>query len=147
MTINSLIPTLARELRDISLPYQFADDDLFSALVDGVNELNTLHYQQFEISGTGASAAIIPEPNNSEKKLWILASAIILVSGEKIRASANAFVISNAGGRTDLTGIPEALGSAIRILYGRLNKIIEAESRGVTESQMESREKTRQAVE
>jgi len=144
MLVNDAISLLARELRDVDLPYQFTDDDLFSALVDGVDELN---HQQFAVSGSGALAIISPEPDSTEKKIWLISSAIIIISGEKVRAAASAFVLSNAGGRTDLTGIPEALGSALGVFRGRLNKFIELAQRQITENQMISREKTRQVTE
>ena len=147
MLVNDAISLLARELRDVDLPYQFTDDDLFSALVDGVDELNAVYHQQFAVSGSGASAVISPEPDSTEKKIWLISSAIIIISGEKVRAAASAFVLSNAGGRTDLTGIPEALGSALGVFRGRLNKFIELAQRQITENQMISREKTRQVTE
>ena len=147
MLVNDAISLLARELRDVNLPYQFTDDDLFSALVDGIDELNAIYHQQFLVSGSGASATISPEPDSTEKKIWLMSSAIILVNGERVRTAASALVLSNAGGRTDLTGLPEALGSALGGFRNRLSKFIELAQRQITENQMISREKTRQVTE
>ena len=147
MLINDAISLLARELRDTTTPYQFLDDDLYSALIDGVDDMNLEGSQEYEVSGSGASATIIPEPGNIDKKIWILCSAIQLLRGEKIKASATAMTISNAGGRTDLADIPAAIGSAMSDLKSRLSKAISLKHRALTEAQMESREKTRQVIE
>jgi len=147
MLINNAISLLARELRDVNTPYQFMDDDLYSALVDGVDELNTRGNREYEVVGTGSSATISPEPGITDKKVWILCSAIQILRGEKIKASATAMTLSNSGGRTDLTSIPEAIGSAVAILQTRVNQILFMERRMDVEGQMGSREKTRQVVE
>ena len=145
--INDLIPLLARELRDVNLPYQFTDDDLFSALNDGIGLMNLEYIQQYDISGIGSNAIFSPDPPLNDQKIIVLYSAIQILSGEKVRASATAMAISNASGRTDLTSIPDALGSAISVLQRRLSRVLTESSRSDIESQMSSREKTRQEVE
>jgi len=144
ITINSMIPALAREIRDVASPYQFSNDDLHSALVDGVGEMNSEHYQQYEVSGTGSTAIIAPDPDSVEQRIWLLFSAIILLRGEKVKATATALSISMPSGRTDLTDIPKEIGNAIDSLEKKLYRILNLLNRGLTEAQMASREKTRQ---
>lgn len=146
MLVNSLIAILARELRDVSAPFQFTDDDLHSALIDAIDDMNIEYHQQHIITGTGVTAAISPEPDTFSKKIWILYGALQLMQGERMRNAAAAIVISNAGGRTDLTSIPEEIGNAVSALRARLNGYLTIVNRGLIEGQMEALEKTRQAV-
>lgn len=146
MLVNSLIATLARELRDVSSPFQFTDDDIHSALIDAVDDMNIEYPQQYAITGTGATAAISPEPDTFSKKVWILYGALQLMQGERMRNAAAAIVISNAGGRTDLTAIPQEIGAAVVALKVRLSNYLSIVNRNLVEAQMEALEKTRQAV-
>lgn len=144
--INDLIPLLARELRDVNLPYQFSDDDLFSALNDGLSLMNLDHIRQYDIVGAGSSSVFSPDPSLDDQKIIVLYGAIQLLSGEKVKASILSLVLSNAAGRTDLTSIPTAIENSLQSLQSRLNRIINELKRFDIESQMSSREKTRQSV-
>lgn len=148
MLIADIIPKVERELQgEFDEVKQYTPDDLRAAVISGIEELSSLYTQQYVISGAGEVEAITPEPDVYGMMAIILSSAIVLLRRERIKASAVAMTISNASGRTDLSQVPNAFGTAIALMQSRLSLIINAEHRADVESQISAREMTRQATE
>lgn len=142
MLIKDLIPEIQRVLRDTTAPYQFDNNDLLLALKDGIGDMNIEYHQQYKVTGSSDQIAISPEPDTFSKRIWVLMSAIQLLQGEKVKASATALSISMPSGRTDLQNIPEAIRDAVSMLQDRLNNFLRIANQYQIE--MSSREKTRQ---
>ena len=108
---RDLMPALSREMGDTDASnYYYSTDQLFSAINDGVQELNRRSYkQEFSVVSSGDTAYFSPDPSQLEQRLIVLCSALVLTEGEIQKAARNAVIHSNVAGKTDLTGPPEWL--------------------------------------
>lgn len=121
---RDLIPRLSREVGDVdSNNLYYSTNQLFSALNDGIEDLNEEMFQQYSVIGTGDNAYYSPEPDDREKRLIVLFSARALLRGELIKSARTAIVHSNPAGRTDMSKRPEALKMAIDIYTKKINRI------------------------
>jgi len=103
-----LIPRLAREVGDTdSSNLYYTPDQLFSALNDGLEDMNEEMYQQYSVTGTGNTAYYVPTPSDIDKRLLVLYSARVLARGEMALASRTGIVHTNPAGRTDLSKRPD----------------------------------------
>lgn len=110
-----LIPRLAREVGDTDASnLYYTPDQLFSALNDGLDDMNEEMYQQYSVTGSGNTAYYTPEPNNVDKKLIVLYSARCLARGEMALASRTGIVHTNPAGRTDLSKRPAFFEAQIK---------------------------------
>lgn len=136
--LNTLIAPLAREMGDTdSSNYYYTSSQLFSALNDSIDSYNEEAItQQYSKSGSGDSETISPDPSNTDKKLIVLYAALELTRGEIAKAARNAVIHSNPAGRTDLTGIVEALEAQAERLEEKIEKI--RVLRGQTEVEKEA---------
>ena len=108
---KDLIPFLAREMGDTDASnYTYTANQLFSAINDGILEINRRGYKtEYSVVGSGDGAYIMPEPNTAEKRLIVLCSALVLTEGEIQKSARNAIIHRNVAGHTDLTKIAEYL--------------------------------------
>jgi hypothetical protein len=74
---------------------------LENLLVEGVRRFNAAAPREFELTGTTFDR----EPTDLEAAILVVEATLAFIDGESLKYSLNAVVVSNAAGRTDLTGI------------------------------------------
>ena len=110
-----LIPRLAREVGDTdSSNLYYTPDQLFSALNDGLEDMNEEMYQQYSVTGSGNTAYYVPTPSDIDKRLLVLYSARVLARGEMALSSRTGIVHTNPAGRTDLSQRPAFFEAQIK---------------------------------
>jgi hypothetical protein len=86
--------------------YRLTDNVLRDTKIPGgVRLFNLRMDKQFEITGTGESSDISPEPTETENTLICLYSVREILDGEIHSAAHKAVIITDVAGRSDLTKI------------------------------------------
>ena len=105
---NDLVVKLQREVGDLDDSNRYyINDQLFSAIDDGLQDYNEEMFQQYSISGSGTTAYFSPDPDVTTQRLLVLFAARALMRGELAKQARQAIVHTNPAGRTDLSQRPE----------------------------------------
>lgn len=105
---NDLVVKLQREVGDLDDSNRYyTDDQLFSAIDDGLQDYNEEMFQQHSIVGSGDTAYFSPDPGVTIQRLLVLFSARALMRGELAKQARQAIIHTNPAGRTDLSRRPE----------------------------------------
>ncbi len=123
--LTSLMPQLAREVGDVDTTnLYYISNQLFSALNDGVDDFNEEALtQQYSKANTGDSETISPTPPLEDRRLIVFYAALALTRGEIAKSARAAIIHSNPAGRTDLTGVVEALEALAERIEEKIEKV------------------------
>ncbi len=135
---NDLVTKLQRETGDLDDSNRYyTNDQLFSAIDDGLQDYNEEMFQQYSIVGSGDTAYFSPDPSVTTQRLLVLFSARALMRGELAKQARQAIVHTNPAGRTDLSQRPEWT-----------NKIVERYDKKIAQVKLEvSRRKVEEELE
>lgn len=135
---KDLLPALAREVGDTDTSnLYYSNDQLFSAINDGLQDYNNEMFQQHSVVGSGNTAYFSPDPAVTIQRLLILFSARVLMRGELAKQARQAIVHSNVAGRTDLTQRPQWTDSIIERYDRKIEQLKLEISRQKVEGELE----------
>ena len=135
---KDLIGKLAREVGDTDdSNLYYTNNQLFSAINDGLDDYNEEMFQQYSVIGSSDTAYFSPDPDVLTQRLFVLFSARALMRGELAKQARQAIVHTNPAGRTDLSQRP-----------GWTDKIVERYDKKITKVKLElSRQKVEEELE
>ena len=135
---NDLVAKLQREVGDLDDSNRYyTNDQLFSAIDDGLQDYNEEMFQQYSIVGSSTTAYFSPDPGVITQRLLVLFSARALMRGELAKQARQAIVHTNPAGRTDLSQRP-----------GWTDKIVERYDKKIAKVKLEiSRQKVEEELE
>ena len=135
---NDLVVKLQREVGDLDDSNRYyTNDQLFSAIDDGLQDYNEEMFQQYSIVGSSTTAYFSPDPNIATQRLLVLFSARVLMRGELAKQARQAIVHTNPAGRTDLAQRPEWTDKIVERYDKKIARIKLEVSRQKVEEELE----------
>ena len=135
---NDLVAKLQREVGDLDDSNRYyTNDQLFSAIDDGLQDYNEEMFQQYSIVGSSTTAYFSPNPGVTTQRLLVLFSARALMRGELAKQARQAIVHTNPAGRTDLSQRPEWTDKIVERYDKKIAKVKLDVSRQKVEEELE----------